>query len=311
MQGPNWLTDKSKWPQWKRTEVLHLQTELETTNDTDESMSAERTSQTVSSAKVPETGIHNVMHISNYSSLSRLLRVTVYLLRFINNVRKPTTRNVGALTTEETNNALSLWIFDCQQTSFQQEYKQLKSKPAKRSSLVRQLRLFLDADGYICCGGRIHNAPLSELTRFPFLLPSKRPLTELVLNMIHVNNQLHGGVNSVITATQQKYWIPSIRRVVRSLLKKCVTSRKVSGRPYPAPDAPPLPKSRTICSKPFSVTGVDFTGALFVRSSEGEQKMYICLFTCANTRAVHLEVVSDLTTKMQPFSVFPWLLLLL
>ena len=144
------------------------------------------------------------IRISNYSSLSRLLRVTAYLLRFINNVRKPTTRNVGALSTEETNNALSLWIYDCQQTSFKQEYKQLKSKPAKRSSLVRQLRLFLDADGYICCGGRIHNAPLSELTRFPFLLPSKHPLTELVLNMIHVN-QLHGGVNSVITATRQNF----------------------------------------------------------------------------------------------------------
>ena len=112
------------------------------------------------------------MHISNYSSLFRLLRVTAYLLQFINNVRKPTTQNVGALSTEETNNALSLWIYDCQQTSFKQEYKQLKSKPAKCSSLVRQRCLFLDADGYIRCGGRIHNAPLSELTRFPFFLPS-------------------------------------------------------------------------------------------------------------------------------------------
>ena len=86
--------------------------------------------------------------------------------------------NVVALSTEETNYALFLWIYDCQQTSFTQEYKQLKSKPAKRSSLVRQLHLFLDADGYIRCGGRIHNAPLSELTRLPFLLPSKHLLTE-------------------------------------------------------------------------------------------------------------------------------------
>ena len=94
--------------------------------------------------------------------------------------------------------------------------------------------------------------------------------------------------------------IPSIRRVVRSLLKKCVTCKRVSGRPYSVPDAPPLPKSRTLCSEPFSVTGVDFTGALFVRSSggeRGEQKVYICLFTCANTRAVHLEVVTDLSEE--------------
>ena len=123
--------------------------------------------------------------------------------------------------------------------------------------------------------------------------------------MIHIN-QLHGGVNSVITAARQRYWIPSIRRVVRSLLKKCVICKRVSGRPYSAPDAPPLPKSRTLCSKPFSVTGVDFTGALFVRSSGGEQKVYICLFTCANTRALHLEVVTDLSVEnfMQAFRRF-------
>ena len=43
--------------------------------------------------------------------------------------------------------------------------------------------------------------------------------------------------------------------------------------------------------------GVDFTGALFVHSSGGEQKVYICLFICANTRAVHLEVVTDLSEE--------------
>ena len=47
---------------------------------------------------------------------------------------------------------------------------------------------------------------------------------------------------------------------------------------------------------PFTVTGVDFTGALYARDNNEETKVYICLFTCANTRAVHLEVVSDLST---------------
>lgn len=295
IQGPSWLTEESKWPKWSHAEILHLQSEP--IHDENQPESTEVTPQ--------PTGIHNVLMISNYSSLSRLLRVTAYLLRFVYNIRNPASHKVGTLTTQETNKALLMWICDCQQTCFQQEYKQLKHKSTKHSSLVRQLRLFLDAEGYIRCGGRIHNAPLSELTKFPLLLPSKHSLTKLVINMIHIN-QLHGGVNSVITAARQRYWIPSIRRVVRSLLKKCVTCRKVSGRPYSAPEAPPLPKSRTLCSKPFSVTGVDFTGALFVRSTGGEQKVYICLFTCANTRAVHLEVVTDLTEEnfMQAFRRF-------
>lgn len=48
-------------------------------------------------------------------------------------------------------------------------------------------------------------------------------------------------------------------------------------------------------SHPFTVTGVDFSGAIFVKTPRGQEKVYICLFTCANTRAVHLEVVSSLT----------------
>jgi len=44
------------------------------------------------------------------------------------------------------------------------------------------------------------------------------------------------------------------------------------------------------------VTGVDFTGALYVQQNSQEQKVYICLFTCATTRAIHLEVVTDLST---------------
>ena len=45
------------------------------------------------------------------------------------------------------------------------------------------------------------------------------------------------------------------------------------------------------------VTGVDFTGALYVVSNHQETKAYICLFTCAATRGIHLEVVTDLSTE--------------
>ena len=63
------------------------------------------------------------------------------------------------------------------------------------------------------------------------------------------------------------------------------------------PESPPLPQSRTKVGTPFKITGVDFTGALLVRNSGQENKAYICLFTCGLSRAVHLEVVTDLSTK--------------
>jgi len=90
--------------------------------------------------------------------------------------------------------------------------------------------------------------------------------------------QLHAGVTGTVAAIRQGYWIPSARQLVRQLLRKCVSCRKVSGRPYTVPEPPPLPLDRVKEGKPFDVTGVDFTGALHVRNNGTEAKVYICLF---------------------------------
>ena len=84
-----------------------------------------------------------------------------------------------------------------------------------------------------------------------------------------------------------------------------MTCRKLAGQPYTAPDPPPLVKARVQHSMPFEVTGIDFTGALYVRG-EQEHKVYICLFTCAVTHAVNLEVMTDLTVEcfLQAFRCF-------
>jgi len=48
---------------------------------------------------------------------------------------------------------------------------------------------------------------------------------------------------------------------------------------------------------PFTHTGIDFAGPLYMwtqGSEEVEHKAYICLFTCASTRAIHLELMRSL-----------------
>lgn len=132
-------------------------------------------------------------------------------------------------------------------------------------------------------------------TKFPYLLPKSHHLTNLIVYAVHA--QLHAGVNSTVTAIRQQYWIPSARQLVRQFLRKCVPCRKTSGKAYPIPESPPLPKARTTEGKPFEVTGVDFTGALYTRDHGTESKAYLCLFTCGLSRAVHLEVVQDLSVE--------------
>ncbi|GFT44391.1 integrase catalytic domain-containing protein [Trichonephila clavipes] len=62
-----------------------------------------------------------------------------------------------------------------------------------------------------------------------------------------------------------------------------------------------LPESRVCPSSVFQRTGIDFAGPFLIRSSKGRgsrnTKCYTCVFVCLATKAVHLEVVSDLTSK--------------
>lgn len=61
-----------------------------------------------------------------------------------------------------------------------------------------------------------------------------------------------------------------------------------------------LPKNRITCvNKPFGNTAIDYTGPIMIKMSNGRgckmQKAYIAIFVCMNTKAIHIEAVSDLT----------------
>ena len=87
--------------------------------------------------------------------------------RFIHNSRKcSASRQTGPLTVLELTRTKVQWLHHVQHSTFTDEIDNLMSKRC-RLPLVRQLRLFLDHDGLLRCGGRIHNAPLSELAKFP------------------------------------------------------------------------------------------------------------------------------------------------
>ena len=96
---------------------------------------------------------------------------------------------------------------------------------------------------------------------------------------------------------QRQFWIPTARKHIKTLLRRCTTCPRHGGKPYAVPDPPPLPEIQTCESIPFTITGIDFTGALYVRHDNTETKVHICLFTCATSQAIHLEVVNDLTAE--------------
>ncbi len=105
--------------------------------------------------------------------------------------------------------------------------------------------------------------------------------------------------SETLTDVRGRYWIVKGRSFVRAVIHGCVICKRHEGAPYDSPPAPPLPDFRVREDPAFTYTGVDFAGTLFVRSetSHSSDKTWICLFTCLVTRAVHLDVVPDLSTE--------------
>ncbi len=71
-----------------------------------------------------------------------------------------------------------------------------------------------------------------------------------------------------------------------------------STKPYGPTETAALPSFRTEVSRPFEHTRVDFAGPIYYRTSKKEEdKAYVLIFTCATSRAVHLELTRSQTAK--------------
>ena len=77
--------------------------------------------------------------------------------------------------------------------------------------------------------------------------------------------------------------------------------KRIEGQHYAIPPTAPLPQFRVEESPAFTSIGIDFAEPLFVRRVAKEksdmEKIYIALFTCGSSRAVHLDVVPDLSAE--------------
>ena len=104
--GPQWLPSYTSWPIWKPSPTLPLQALAVTTSDF--IPSGNNSSNT--------TGIHCIIKISNYGTLSKLLGVTAYTCRFPANCRKQQEdRLKGPLTPLELHNAQTKWVKQSQE----------------------------------------------------------------------------------------------------------------------------------------------------------------------------------------------------
>ncbi|XP_057711992.1 uncharacterized protein LOC130929085 [Corythoichthys intestinalis] len=236
-----------------------------------------------------------LLDLEEHSRLKTVLRITAWVKRFIDNARS-SERVHGELTTEELNTAEIYWVKVTQEQSFSQEICQLKSgQNIKNDSKIKDLKPFLDEEHIICVGGRLQHSDFSFREQHPWILPTNHRYSELLVKSCH-ERVMHSGVRDTLVQLRENFWVLRGRQLVKRVVSQCYICRKLKVKPAQQIMAP-LPRDRVTESPPFEVTGVDFAGPLYVRSNTQPKKAYIALFTCAVTRAVHLELVSDQSTE--------------
>ena len=144
------------------------------------------------------------------------------------------------------------------------------------------------------CKGRLVS-DLSLEAHHSIVLDSKHQYTSLLIKQCHERVH-HSGVRGTFAEVRSRYWIPKDRQTVKKVVSKCVVCKKLEGKAFGAPPSTDLPSFRVKQANPFSTIGVDFSGPLFVKKERRQiEKVYITLFTCSVTRAVHLDLVEDMS----------------
>ncbi|XP_046382360.1 uncharacterized protein LOC124153308 [Ischnura elegans] len=239
--------------------------------------------------------------IQRYSSLSKLQRVTAYCLRFRHNASKSRTeRKTGELTAREIEAALTQLIKAAQSEVFFNELHDLqrKNQVSSKSSL-KNLHAFLDENNVIRVGGRISSSNISYSQKHPIVLPPKHHLTKLIVMQEHIR-QLHAGPQLLLSSIRQRFWPLSGRNLCRQIVHQCTRCFRSDPKAVPQLMGN-LPRQTLEPTRPFLRCGVDYCGPIYVKTSRrrGSQpiKAYISVFVFFSTKAVHLELVGDLTTE--------------
>jgi hypothetical protein len=283
--GPQWLkSDASKWPSsWQNPH-----------NKEDHLFLERKLSKPVNIINAePELPV-----LQKFSSVKKLCRVIAYILRFVNNLKNKT-KNQKALSVEELEHARLVVLKYIQSRELADEIRCIQKSKKLKSQRLAKLGPFIDKNGLLRVGGRLKHPLLAYESKFPILLPEKHHVTKSIIRETH-EDELHAGNEATLAAVRQRYWPISGRNIVRKIIHSCVKCNRANPKPI-SQKMGDLPKERLQPSRPFSTSGVDYAGPYLIKSSKlrnaKKVKSYIALFVCFSTKAVHLELVGDLTTE--------------
>ena len=127
------------------------------------------------------------------------------------------------------------------------------------------------------------------------VLPTKHHVTDLIIRHYHTVVG-HMGQESVLAGHREKFWVLKGRAAARRVIRSCVDCQKRK-KPTCEQFMADFPRDRvTAYEPPFTSVGVDYFGPIEVKQCTCYVKRYGCIFTCLNTRALHIEIAHSLNT---------------
>ena len=209
--------------------------------------------------------------------------MTAWIMRFAQNCKhKKSERLAGPLTTSETDKAVHWWVKREQESN-------MGTEKFKQDQL--SLNLQKNSEGVYECRGRIQGS-------YPVYLAPNTVLSEKLTQDAHVLT-LQEGVGLTMTYIRRDYWVPRLRRLTKKVIRGCFGCKRFQATAFENPPPVNLPVERTAGSVPFQVVGVDYAGPISYKASSKREtgKAYFLLFAFILTRTIHLELLSDQTTK--------------
>ncbi|XP_024878636.1 uncharacterized protein LOC112458998 [Temnothorax curvispinosus] len=187
-----------------------------------------------------------------------------------------------------------------QLSAFESELRSLREKRLlDKKNRILSVSPFLDVDGVLRVGGRLRHADLTFAQKHPILLPANNHVFELIIRETHIK-LCHARSQATLYAIRENYWLVNGKNRVKGIIRKCVVCSR--WRPLtPEYQMGDLPRVRFAGSRPFESVGIDFCGPFFIKEKKHRNrnkiKIYVAVFVCLAVKAVHLEIVSDLTTE--------------
>ncbi|XP_040928808.1 uncharacterized protein LOC114866078 isoform X1 [Betta splendens] len=287
----NWLTGPDFL--WER-ELPTSEVKVEEVSDNDPELRKVQVPKT--SAKEDRTLLDR---LTKFSDWKRAIKGIASLKRLAQQIKGLKSKLNEATNVEERQEAERFIIKLVQRERFSSEIKDLEQGKEIRSKdkvkRLHKLDPFVDEHGVLRVGGRLTRASLHPHVKHPVILPKECHVSALLIKHYHKQVQHQGRDMTVNELRSNGIWILGCSSAVASHIYKCTRCRKYR-RTAQEPKMADLPEERVEMTPPFTYCGMDCFGPFYVKEGRKELKRYGLLFTYMCSRAIHIEMLDDLTT---------------